>query len=43
VKPLDPYVFGGVTLLFAVVAALACLVPSWRASRIEALVALRSD
>ena len=43
VKPLDPYVFGGVTVLFAIVAALACLVPSWRASRIEALVALRSD
>ena len=43
VKPLDPVVFGGVTILFAGVAALACLVPSWRASRIEALVALRSD
>jgi predicted permease len=43
VKPLDPIVFGGVTLLFAFVAMLACLVPSWRASRIEALVALRSD
>jgi ABC-type antimicrobial peptide transport system permease subunit len=43
VKPLDPFVFGGVTVLFAAVAALACLVPSWRASRIEALVALRSD
>jgi putative ABC transport system permease protein len=43
VKPLDPLVFGGVTALFAAVAALACLVPSWRASRIEALVALRSD
>lgn len=43
VKPLDPLVFGGVTALFAVVAALACLVPSWRASRIDALVALRSD
>lgn len=43
VKPLDPLVFGGVTVLFAIVAALACLVPSWRASRIDALVALRSD
>jgi predicted permease len=43
VKPLDPIVFGGVTALFAVVAVLACLVPSWRASRIEAFVALRND
>ena len=43
VKPLDPIVFGGVTILFALVAVLACLVPSWRASRIEALVALRTD
>jgi predicted permease len=43
VQPLDLRVFGGVTVLFAIVAALACLVPSWRASRIEALVALRSD
>jgi putative ABC transport system permease protein len=43
VKPLDPIVFASVTVLFAIVAALACLVPSWRASRIEALVALRSD
>ena len=43
VKPLDPLVFGGVTLLFAFVAVLACLVPSWRASQIEALVALRTD
>jgi predicted permease len=42
VQPLDPMVFGGVTVLFALVAALACLVPSWRASRIDALVALRS-
>jgi putative ABC transport system permease protein len=43
VKPLDPVMFGGVTVLFAIVAALACFVPSWRASRIDALVALRSD
>lgn len=43
VKPLDPFVFGAVTVLFAVVAALACLVPSWRAARIDALVALRTD
>ncbi len=43
VQPLDPLVFAGVPVLFAIVAALACLVPSWRASRIDAIVALRSD
>jgi predicted permease len=43
VEPLNPTVFAGVAVLFAVVAVLACLVPSWRASRIEALVALRAE
>jgi len=43
VKPLDPTVFAGVTVLFTLVAILACLVPSWRASRIDALVAIRTD
>ena len=43
VTPLDPFVFVSVTVLFGVVAALACLVPSMRASRIDALVALRAD
>ncbi len=43
IKPLDPLVFGGVTVLFAVVGALACLLPAWRASRIDPLVALRTD
>ncbi len=43
VEPLNLEVFVGVTLLFGVIAILACLVPSWRASRIEALVALRTE
>ena len=43
VEPFDPMIYGGVTLLFAVVAALACLLPSLRASRIDPLVALRAD
>ena len=43
VKPLDPLVFGGVTVLFAIVAVLACLLPSLRAARIDPLVALRTD
>jgi predicted permease len=43
VQPLDPIVYGSVAALFAVVAALACLVPSLRASRVDPLVALRAD
>jgi predicted permease len=43
VEPLDPLVYGGVTVLFALVAALACLIPSLRAARIDPLIALRAD
>jgi predicted permease len=43
IEPLDPLVFGGVTVLFAAVAVLACLVPSVRASRIDPLEALRME
>ncbi len=43
IEPLDPLVFGGVTVLFAVVAAFACLLPSLRAARIDPIIALRTD
>ena len=43
VQPLDPLIYGGVAVLFALVAVLACLLPSLRASRIDPLVALRAD
>jgi predicted permease len=42
VQPLDPLVYGVVTLLFAAVATLACLLPSFRAARIDPLIALRA-
>jgi predicted permease len=43
VRPFDPSVYAGVALLFTLVAALACLMPSLRASRIDPLVALRTE
>jgi predicted permease len=43
VGPLDPFVYGGVALLFTLVATLACLIPSMRAARIDPLIALRAQ
>jgi putative ABC transport system permease protein len=43
VRPLDPAIYAAVAVLFAIVATLACFVPSWRASRIDPLAALRAD
>jgi ABC-type antimicrobial peptide transport system permease subunit len=43
VEPMDPAIYGGVAVLFTIVAALACLLPSFRASRIDPLIALRAE
>jgi putative ABC transport system permease protein len=43
VRPVDPLLYGGVALLFTVVATLACLIPSMRAARIDPIAALRAD
>jgi len=43
VKPFDPLVFSVVALFFSVVAALACLVPAARATRVSPLDALRAE
>jgi ABC-type antimicrobial peptide transport system permease subunit len=40
VQPLDPIVYGTVALFFTVVAAAACFLPSFRASRIDPVLAL---
>jgi len=43
VQPIDPLIYGGVTLFFAFIAILACLLPSVRASRIDPMIALRTE
>jgi hypothetical protein len=41
ISPTDPLTYGGVTLLLALVACIAALIPAVRASRVDPLTALR--
>jgi len=43
VKPTDPLTFAGVAGLLGLVALLACLIPAYRASRVNPVVALRNE
>ena len=43
VQPLDPLIYSAVTVLFTLIAIVACLLPSLRASRIDPIIALRAE
>ena len=42
-QPLDPAIYTAVAALLMLVAATACLVPAWRASRLDPMQALRTE
>jgi ABC-type antimicrobial peptide transport system permease subunit len=43
VRPTDPATLGGVAATITAVAAVASLIPAWRATRVDPVVALKDD
>jgi len=42
-EPFDPFVLASVAAVLLAVAILACMVPAWRASRLDPIRALRTE
>lgn len=43
VTPLDPISYAGAVAILALISVCACLVPAWRASRVDPIVAMQSE
>jgi ABC-type antimicrobial peptide transport system permease subunit len=43
VSPHDPLTFASVTILLSTVAVAACLLPAWRATHIDPIIAMRNE
>jgi putative ABC transport system permease protein len=43
VSPLDPATFAAVGIGLSMIAAVASLVPAWRATRVDPVIALKSE
>jgi putative ABC transport system permease protein len=43
ISRLDPLTYGGVVVVLVVASLLACMIPAWRAARVDPVQALRSD
>ncbi len=42
-QPTDPATFVGVSALFSIIGLVACMIPAWRAVRVNPLIALQAD
>jgi putative ABC transport system permease protein len=43
VRPGDPVTLGATAVVLLIVAAIACFLPAWRATRVDPVVALRTE